>query len=168
MENGYYLLALWRGRVEFPELKRKVTMFSEEWNPEAILVEDRASGQSLIQELQAGSRLPILPVKVDTDKISRAQAVTPLIESGRVYLPESAPWLADFLDELSSFPKGTHDDIVDSLTQALNYLKEKPAPGFFILGSSDGEEENPDMDKEVLWEKAVRGEPLSEREIDAL
>jgi predicted phage terminase large subunit-like protein len=165
-DNGYYLLAFWRGRVEFPELKRNVTVFSEEWNPDAILVEDRASGQSLIQEMQAGTILPIIPVKVDSDKISRAQAVTPLIEAGRVYLPETAAWLRDFVDELSVFPKGTHDDIVDSVTQALNYLREKPTPGFCILGGADKDEA--DIDKEALWEKVMRGEPLSEAEIDRL
>jgi predicted phage terminase large subunit-like protein len=51
------------------------------------------SGQSLIQELKRDTRLPIMPIKVDSDKLSRAYAVTPSIETGRVFLPESAPWL---------------------------------------------------------------------------
>jgi len=124
-ENGYYLLWVWRGRVEFPELKRRMSMLAEQWNPSAILIEDKASGQSLIQELKYASALPIIPVKVDTDKRVRAEAVTPLIEAGKVYLPESAPWLNDYVDELAGFPTAVHDDAVDSTTQALNWLRHQ-------------------------------------------
>jgi predicted phage terminase large subunit-like protein len=125
-DSGYYLLWLWRDRVEFPELTRRMRWLAEQWKPTQILVEGRASGQSLIQELQPLDRLPIFPVKVDADKLSRAQSVTPLIEAGRVFLPEGAPWLNDFVDELAAFPRATHDDCVDSLTQALNYLRHQP------------------------------------------
>jgi len=125
-QSGYYLLWVWRDRVEFPELKRRMSWLADQWKPSQILIEDRASGQSLIQELRHSTRLPIIPIKVDTDKLARAQSVTPLIEAGRVFLPESAPWLNDFIDELAAFPKGTHDDCVDSVTQALNYLRHEP------------------------------------------
>jgi phage terminase large subunit-like protein len=70
--NGYYLLSLWRGRVDFPELKRLAGSLGREWKANAILVEDAASGQSLIQELRRESALPIIPVKVDRDKVARA------------------------------------------------------------------------------------------------
>jgi predicted phage terminase large subunit-like protein len=122
--TGYFVLDLWRARVEFPELKRKVASLAERWRPTSVLIEDRASGQSLIQELRAETRLPVTPVKVDRDKLSRANAVTPIIESGRVYLPRSASWLADFMDELASFPAAPHDDMVDALTQALNSVRD--------------------------------------------
>ncbi len=124
--TGHYLLHAWRERVEFPGLKRVVDLFAAQWKPSAILVEDKASGQSLIQELKAATRLPILPVKVDSDKLARAAAVTPTIEAGKVFLPESAPWLDDYRDELAAFPTGVHDDYVDSTTQALNYLRASP------------------------------------------
>jgi predicted phage terminase large subunit-like protein len=127
-DNGYYLLARWRERVEFPELKRVVALQADEWLPNAILVEDKASGQSLIQELKLATRFPILAIKVDSDKVTRAEAVTPLIEAGRVYLPESAPWLADFIDETAAFPNAAHDDQVDSTTQALNYFRQQGIP----------------------------------------
>lgn len=116
-ENAYYLLSYWRGRVDFPELKRLAGSLAKEWVPNSILVEDAASGQSLIQELRHESMLPIIPVKVDRDKMARAQAVTPLIEAGKVFLPESAQWRSDYVDELASFPTGIHDDAVDSTTQ---------------------------------------------------
>jgi Terminase RNaseH-like domain len=67
--------------------------------------------------------LPILPVKPLGDKVARASAVTPLVESGRVYLPEAAPWLPDFMDEANGFPAASHDDLIDALSQALTYLR---------------------------------------------
>lgn len=131
-EAGYYLVDLWRGRVEFPELKRQAVALNDRDHPTAILVEDAASGQSLIQELRRGTRLPVLPVRPDRDKISRMTAVTPLIEAGRVLLPERAPWLADYLGELSAFPNGEHDDQADSTSQALGWLALQRAPSLFI------------------------------------
>jgi predicted phage terminase large subunit-like protein len=122
-ENGYFLLSFWRERAEFPELKRQVSSQAEQWKPHAILIEDKASGQSLLQELRLATRFPLLPIKVDGDKRARAEAVTPLFEAGRIFVPESAPWLDTYLDELAVFPAGTHDDAVDSTTQALNYLR---------------------------------------------
>jgi predicted phage terminase large subunit-like protein len=122
-ENGYYLLWFWKGKAEFPELKRKMQLLAEAWNPSQIFVEDAASGQSLLQEMRVRTALPILPVKVDKDKTARAQAVTPLFEAGRVFLPQSAPWSNEYIDELAAFPNGVHDDAVDSTTQALNQLR---------------------------------------------
>jgi len=95
------------------------------------LIENRASGQSLIQELQRETSLPIQAVDVSKDKITRANAATPTAEAGRVYLPESAPWLEVYLDELSSFPAAPHDDLVDSTTMALNWIR-RPAHGFSV------------------------------------
>jgi predicted phage terminase large subunit-like protein len=122
-DAGYYLLEVWRGRVEYPELKRQAVALDAKWNPELVLIEDKASGQSLIQELRRDTKMPLRAIKVDRDKKSRAHAVTGLIEAGRVYLPERAPWVADFLDEVCAFDQGSHDDQVDSMTQALNYLR---------------------------------------------
>src|SRR5208282_6591068 len=116
-KTGYYIRLVSRGRWEFPELKRQAVALAEIWRPSAVLIEDAASGQSLIQSLKAETRLPVLPVRPMGDKVSRAHSVSPLIESGRVFLPDSAPWLADFFDELTSFPAAPHDDMVDSLSQ---------------------------------------------------
>jgi predicted phage terminase large subunit-like protein len=138
-DNGYYLLWLWRGRVEFPELKRKLKSLAEQYNPNAILIEDKASGQSLIQELRSETSLPIRAVRADSDKVTRAHAVTPLIEAGRVFLPEDAAWLADYLEELSAFPNGLHDDAVDSTTQALNYLRKPSTTGIIDYYEQESE-----------------------------
>lgn len=121
--SGYYLLSLWRGKVEFPDLKRQFAALADERRPDAVLVEATSAGVSLIQELKSATRHAVIPVKADQSKELRAQSCTPMFESGRVFFPESAPWLADFIDELVSFPGGGHDDMLDSTTQALNYLR---------------------------------------------
>jgi len=121
-ETGYYLLDSWRQRVEYPDLKKAAIALYERDKPSAVYIEDKASGQSLVQELKRDTAIPIRPVKVDRDKVARANAVTPLIESGRVYLPERAPWLHGLIEELSAFPTGEHDDQVDALTQALGQM----------------------------------------------
>ncbi|MGO9449996.1 MAG: phage terminase large subunit [Candidatus Binataceae bacterium] len=122
-KTGYHIRLISRGRWEFPELKRQAVALAAIWRPNAVLVEDAASGQSLIQALRAETRLPILPVRPLGDKVARAHAVSPLVESGRVCVPEAAPWLNDFLDEVASFPAAPHDDQVDALTQALNWMR---------------------------------------------
>ena len=126
-ENGYYLLDCWRQKVEFPELKRTVISLHTRDHANAVLVEDKASGQSLIQELRRNTVLPIIAIgdkehPLEGDKVARANFITPTIEVGKVYLPESATWLHNFLEELSAFPNGEHDDIVDSVTQAMKYM----------------------------------------------
>lgn len=126
--TGFYLIDVWRGRVEFPELKRKVVELAKLHSVNEILIEDKASGQSLIQELQRNTVLPIKPIKVENDKIARVHSVTPLIESGKVYLPKDAHWLKSFLDEMEEFPNGEFDDTVDSVSQFLNAMKVTKAP----------------------------------------
>ena len=124
-DTGFYLMDRWKEKVEFPVLKRTVISLSNKWNPHAVLIEDKASGQSLIQELKAKTTIPIRPVPVDTDKVARANAITPTIEAGNVFLPQDAHWLQDYIDELATFPSGTHDDQVDSTTQFLNYIRRR-------------------------------------------
>ena len=121
--NGFYLIDRWSQKVEFPELSRAVKAQNEKHKPNVILIEDKASGQSIIQALKKESSLTILAIKVDTDKVSRANAVTPTIEAGKVFLPENASWQADYMDVMATFPNGAHDDDVDSTTQALKYLR---------------------------------------------
>ena len=151
-----------------PSCQRKAWVtasLAEEWEPNAILVEDKASGQSLIQELKLSTALPLIPVKVDSDKQTRAQAVTPLIEAGKVFLPESAPWVRDFVEEMAYFPNGIHDDVVDATTQALNHLRVKPELWAIVLGPSSFYGK---LDKEALWEKAMLGYPMSPEEIERM
>jgi len=124
-KDGYYLLHAFVKRMEYPELKQQAKILADEWEPDALVIEDKASGQSLIQELQAETRHPVIGIKPDADKETRANAVTSLFEAGRVLFPYDAPWLKALLSELFMFPLGRHDDQVDSVTQALRYMKEK-------------------------------------------
>jgi len=128
--DGYYLISIWRDRFEFPDLKRKVAELYEKFRVDEVLIEDKASGQSLIQELNRETRIPIKAIKVDKDKLARLNSCSTLIESGKVFLPELANEeiikkenLVEFIDELSEFPNSEFDDIVDSVTQFLNYAK---------------------------------------------
>src|SRR5471032_2719140 len=121
-ELGYYLIDIWKDKLEFPDLKRMVISLAAKWKPNALLVEDKASGQSLIQELRRETRLPVIPIQKQIDKVACANLVTPLIESGRVFLPEGHPEVAAFVQSAAQFPNAAHDDDVDSATQALNFL----------------------------------------------
>jgi len=126
--SAYYLIDMWRGRVEFPELKKKVVELYKLHKVNEILIEDKASGQSLIQELQRNTRLPVKVIKVESDKVSRVHSVTPLIEAGKVMLPKNKHWLKTFTDESEEFPNGEFDDIVDTVSQFLmNQKSSSPA-----------------------------------------
>jgi predicted phage terminase large subunit-like protein len=124
--NAFYLLSLYREKIEFPELKRKVNELADQWRPQEILIEDRGSGQSLIQELKVSTSYPVIAVKADKDKETRAASVTGYFEAQKVLFPDpqSAPWVLDLEDELASFPGGRFDDQVDAITQALNRLRD--------------------------------------------
>ncbi len=105
-QSAYFILDVWRARLQFPELQRKIEVLAERFKPNCLLIEDAASGQSLIQTLRAGTRLPVKAVKTDRDKVSRATAILPLIEAGKVFLPAGAEWVAGFVDETATFPNG--------------------------------------------------------------
>jgi predicted phage terminase large subunit-like protein len=88
---GYYLLHVWRDRVGYPELKRTVRSLHERWKPDAVLIEDKASGQSLIQDLREATLIPVIAIEPEGDKLTRANVVSPLVEAGLVHLPRSGP-----------------------------------------------------------------------------
>lgn len=120
----YYLLEVVRGRWEFAELEERVKASYFKWRPVAVLIEDKASGQSVIQNLRYRTKIPIIPIKTSQkSKEARASAVSPLFEAGRVLLPKDAPWLSEYISELVKFPRARHDDQVDSTTQFLNWAQ---------------------------------------------
>jgi len=125
--SHFYLLDVLRKKLSYPELKRAVIEQDSLFHPEAILIEDRASGTQLIQELIAAGCSRATRFAPEGDKIMRLHAQTATIENGFVWLPERAPWLADYLAELTTFPAGRHDDQVDSTAQALAWMKRRPA-----------------------------------------
>jgi predicted phage terminase large subunit-like protein len=88
-----------------------------------VLIEDKASGTQLIQDLIAEGCHGVTCYQPTTDKIMRLHAQTAMIENGFVHIPETAPWLAEYLHEMTVFPKGKHDDQADSTAQFLDWYK---------------------------------------------
>jgi predicted phage terminase large subunit-like protein len=118
-DGRWYLIDVWRKRVDYPELKAAVRTLASRHAANRVLVEDAGAGISLVQEL-LGEVNGILAVKPDRDKITRMSVVSAKFESGLVFLPERAPWLADLEAELFAFPGSRHDDQCDSVSQALS------------------------------------------------
>lgn len=130
-ESGYYLLDLWRDRVVYPQLVPKVKELITRWSPNAVLIEDQNNGATLLQDLGAteiANRHPLIGIRPKDDKPTRFARVTPMIEAGRVWVPNpsvAAPWVADFEEEIGTFPLGHHDDMVDALSQFLNWIRKE-------------------------------------------
>jgi predicted phage terminase large subunit-like protein len=110
-----------RGRMDCPATVRAVRDLTQKWpGTIAKLIEDKANGSAVIQMLQ--HEIPgLLPVNPSGGKVARAQAISPLVEAGNIYLPhpEYAPWVNDFIEECVQFPNGANDDQVDAMTQAI-------------------------------------------------
>lgn len=118
-DNGFYLINRWKDKVDFPELEKVTIELANIYIPNEIIIEDKASGQSLIQSIRKRTRLPIKAIKVERDKVARAYAISPIVEAGRLFLPENEPWVQDYIDNLTKFPGALHDDDVDATTQGL-------------------------------------------------
>jgi predicted phage terminase large subunit-like protein len=133
-DKRIYLLHVLRRRMDYPALKRAVSEQAEARQPREILIEDKASGTQLIQELVHEGVHGVRRYEPTMDKIMRLHAVTSTIENGFVYLPEKAEWLLEYLHELTTFPKGKHDDQTDSTSQALDWVRQGywgPGMGIF-------------------------------------
>jgi predicted phage terminase large subunit-like protein len=107
------LIGLLRQRLEYPALKRAVREQQSLFNANVVLIEDKASGTQLIQELIAEGCHAVSRYQPQCDKTMRLHAQTAMIENGFVHLPEAAAWLAEYIHEITVFPRGKHDDQVD-------------------------------------------------------
>jgi predicted phage terminase large subunit-like protein len=126
----YYLLHVFRQRLEYPDLKRALIRHAHFHKANTILIEDKASGTQLIQDLKASGLFGVTAYAPPpgTDKIMRLHAQTAMFENGIVHLPAEAPWLGEYLRELTTFPGMKFDDQVDSTTQLLDYLRSTFSP----------------------------------------
>ncbi len=124
----YHVIDVWREKVEYPDLERIALQAYEWYRPGVVIIEDAASGTALIQAFKRTS-IPVIAVPALGSKVSRAESVTPLFESGKVVLPPSAPWIDDFIEEHITFPHGKHDDQVDTTTMALSRLSNEDGRG---------------------------------------
>ena len=123
-----YLLHVCRKRMDYPELKRTIRELANLYQPRVILIEDKASGTALIQELIYEGLYAVKAYKPTMDKVMRMHSVCSTIENGFVRIPDKAPWLAEYLHELTTFPRGKYDDQADSTSQALDWQKQR----FFV------------------------------------
>ena len=134
-EANAVLLDQWRGKVEYPQLRRMADVQYLKHRPHVVLIEDRDSGQALIQALKQETVYPVVPIYPDMDKIIRAQAVSPMQESGRCLLPMPTaqnPWVGEFIENAANFPNAFFRDEIDSMSQALAYIMTMSIGGRII------------------------------------
>jgi predicted phage terminase large subunit-like protein len=130
-KKDYYLADVFRGRLGYPDLRRKVASLAAQHGAKTVLIENAGPGMILLQDLQhdppPGMNRPI-GQKPEGSKTDRVAAQSAKIEAGHVYLPREAEWLDSFLLEVLAFPYGKHDDQIDSISQFLNWIASR---GFF-------------------------------------
>ena len=128
-DSRIYLLHVFRKRLNYPGLKRAVREQAEMHKATLVLIEDRASGTQLCQELVSEGVHIVKAVRPEGDKVMRFNAQTATIENGFVYLPREAAWLAEYIHEITTFPDSKYDDQADSTSQALAWLNShRPDP----------------------------------------
>lgn len=121
--NHIILLSAKRGRWSFPELKRQVEAKYDQYQPDGMIIEKKASGQSLIQELRQ-TGFPVIEYTPDRGKTERLHSASVFFSSGRVWFPKNRQWAQDVIDELLSFPHAPHDDLTDTTSQAILWLRD--------------------------------------------
>jgi len=134
--TGFYLIGVINRRMEYPKLLKCATDTYERYKrfrlPVTYLIEDKASGQSLIQDLKQKTKIPIIKIKPEGNKEIRMGAASPSMEGGRVWIPDRAPWLPDWESQMYRFPFDKHDDMADSTSQFLTWA-DKPR---FVRGKT--------------------------------
>lgn len=124
----YYLIDVFRGRLSYPDLRRKIASLAAKHGAQTILIEDAGPGMALLQDLQhdppTGMPRPI-GQKPEGSKVDRMVAQSATIETGHMHLPKQASWLDSFLPELLAFPRGRYDDQVESVSQFLKWAATK-------------------------------------------
>jgi predicted phage terminase large subunit-like protein len=147
-DRGILIRSRMRDRFAYPALKEacktQFAALNQHYMVEGVVVEDKASGQSLIQELRGDSTLPVIAWPVEGDKVMRAHTVVPTWEAHRIFLPLDdsglpEPWCEEFLEILYTFPNGRWKDDIDAMTQGITYLARGAGQGFidFLMGEID-------------------------------
>ena len=130
------VLDMWYDKVNYPELRKLAQEAHDDWEPDAVLIEKKASGASLIADLRMAG-VPVLAYSPDRDKVARAHASSALLEDGRIYYPKRK-WAEDLISICASFPAAKNDDVVDTCTQAWLRLRK----GWFLGHTEDPDEED--------------------------
>jgi predicted phage terminase large subunit-like protein len=136
-EAQVILLDAFKERMEFPELKAAALKHYKEWEPDAFIVEKKAAGAPLIQELRSmGIPVQEFSPSRGNDKIVRVNAIADLFSSGKVWAPDTR-WAREVIEEVAAFPNGDNDDFVDTTSQALLRFRQG---GFIPLDSDEKDE----------------------------
>ena len=137
-----------KGRWDFPELKQVAFDEYKFWDPDTVIVEAKASGTPLTQEMR-NMGIPVVNFTPSrgNDKVTRVHSVSPLFEAGMVWVPDTI-WADELIEEVAAFPNGEHDDLVDSMTQALMRYRQG---NFVQLPSDDWEDEQNSGRRQVYY-----------------
>ena len=129
--HNLILLEAWKSRVEYADLRKEATRAYQDYQPDKVIIEKKASGQALVSDLRRAG-LPIATYTPTKDKITRAYIAQALFENGRVYYP-SRQWAEDAITNLCQFPQGADDDLVDTVSMAFIWLQQS----FLVSHSED-------------------------------
>ena len=170
-DKNYYLLDAIKKHLNFVDTLDAIRNFKSRYSDAIfILIEDKANGTAIINVLSSEME-GVIPVKPEGGKVTRANAVSPAIESGHVFLPRFADFVDDFVAECSAFPNAAHDDLVDAVAQALNRMifvdADVIAPLHIIFKkwTEDMWEDYENADDELkIYLLKIWGYPLNEEE----
>jgi predicted phage terminase large subunit-like protein len=123
-KNDIYILDVFKDRLDYPELKKKIISMRKHWDVDTLLIEDKGSGTGLIADLK-NDGIRSIDINPETDKVVRMSTCSAKIEDGSVLLPKDAHWMDDFKMELLAFPNGKHDDQVDAMSQLINWTRKR-------------------------------------------
>lgn len=124
-KNKYIILDVYAQHIDYPKLIQVAPAKYEQYGVDRVLVEDKATGIPLVQQMKRDTRLPVKAIPAKDSKEVRAHSVSGVVEAERVYLRAGAPWVNEFLSEVCSFPTAVYDDITDAFVHGLRYLKPR-------------------------------------------
>jgi predicted phage terminase large subunit-like protein len=151
-DGRHHLIHVWRDRVDFPTLYRKVKELVGIFRSNAVLIEDAGTGSALVHVLHEDG-VPAVPRKAKDPKTVRLSSVSTYLEARLMWLPKDAPWLGEFEAELLGFPGTRYDDQVDSLSQYFGWVRERPTSIF----ECDWMRDEDWVDHERIAARLVRG-----------
>jgi predicted phage terminase large subunit-like protein len=150
-KNEYYLLDVFRERLEFQDLLKVVLPQAQKFRAKTVLVEEQVSGIPFVQMAKKLGVQGLLGIKHRADKQTRVRSAIPKIEGGSLLLPKSASWLENFLLEYLAFPNAKHDDQIDAMSQFLNWCTNQEEMIFEADFDHDYYDGTPDPDSIAGW-----------------
>lgn len=140
------LIDSWKKRLEYPDLRKEVRRMYQDHSPDKMIIEKKASGISIIQDLRRGG-IPLSTYTPERDKITRAYAASGLLESGLIYCP-TRRWADEFISSLARFPNPEDDDVADAFSQAVIFLQN----GLLVAHAEDAARRaSEDEDEEDIY-----------------